>query len=91
MFDSAIIFRDCGEMALLSLGDWIRLLRNGVHERHMVSEDVEVDGLEEVAEVADGSMDSEELPVKGAVVLLCRGQLATEESDGFGAFWGELL
>ena len=71
MFDCTIIFCDRREMALLSLGDWIGLLGDGVHERHVICEDVEVDAFEEMAKMADGSMHSEELPVEGAVVLLC--------------------
>ena len=91
MLDCAIIFCDRREMALLSLGDWIGLLGNGVHEWHVICEDVEVDAFEEVAKMADGSMHSEELPVEGAVVLLYGGQLAAEESDGCRPFWGDLL
>ena len=91
MFDSAIIFCDCREMALLSLGDWIGLLSDGIYERHMVREDVEVGAFEEMSKMADGSMHSEELPVEGAVILLSGGQLSAEESDGCRSFWGDLL
>ena len=91
MFDSAIIFCDCGEMALLSLGDWIGLLSDGVDERHMIREDVEVGAFEEMSKMADGSKRGEELPVEGAVILLSMGQLSAEESDGCRAFWSHLL
>ena len=57
----------------------------------MVREDVEMDGLEEAAKMADSSMDSEELPVEGALVLLCGGQLAAEEGDGRRTLRGDLL
>ena len=78
-------------MALLTFGDWVGLLSYGIDEGHMVREDVKVDGLEEVAKMAYGSMDSEELPVECPVILLCGGQLAVEESDGCRSMRGDLL
>ena len=69
--NSTVVFRNGGEMTLLSFRDWVGLLHYGVDEGHMVCEDVKMDGLEEVAKMADGSMDSEELPVERPVILLC--------------------
>ena len=89
--NSAVIFRNGGEMALLSFGDRIRFLRYGIDEGHVVREDVEMDGLEEVAKMAYGSMDGEELPIERRITLLGGGQLPTEEGDGGGAIWSDLL
>ena len=91
MLHSAVVLCYCGKVALLSFGDWIRLLSYGIYEGHVVGEDVEMGPFEEMAKMADGSMDSEELSVEGPVVLFCRRQLATEESDGGRSLWGDLL
>ena len=42
MMDSTVIFRDGSKMSLLALGDWVRLLCDGVDKRHVVCIDVKM-------------------------------------------------
>ena len=45
-------------MALLTFGDWIGLLGDGVDEWHVVGVDIKVYRFEKMPEVTDGSMES---------------------------------
>ena len=57
----------------------------------MVGKDVEWDRFYKMAEVTDGGIHGEELPVKSTVPLLGVGQLAAKEGDGGGAMRSHLL
>ena len=54
----------------------------GEGERLVVRQDGEMPGLQHVTEVPHGLIDRQELPVVGAVFLLCWTQLLGEEGGG---------
>ncbi len=62
------VLRDEAEVALLPLGPGVGDTPESKSERLLVSEHGEVPALEVVAEVLDGKIHSQELPIKGTVL-----------------------
>ena len=67
------------------------LLGEGADERQVVCLDGEGCPFDEMAEVAGGSMDGEQLLVKGGVARLGRRELPTEEGERLSGAMEDLL
>ena len=70
MLKNAVEFGDCRQMTLLSCGARVGLLGEGMDAWQVVCMDGEGRLFGEMAGVTDGSMDGEQLPVKGGVARL---------------------
>ena len=91
MLKSAAEFGDCRQMTLLSGGARVGLLGEGVDERQMVHLDGEGRPFDEMASVANGSMDGEQLPIGGGVERLGWREHPTEEGERLSCTVEDLL
>ena len=78
-------------MTLLMGGAGVGLLGEGMDEWQVVCLDGEGCSLNEMAEVADSSMDGEQLPVKGGVAIFGRREFPTEEGKRLSGTVEDLL
>ena len=78
-------------MTLLSDRAGVGLLGEGVDEQQVVCLDGEGRPLDKMAEVSDGSMDGEQLPIEGGVARLGRRELPTEEGKRLSGTVEDLL
>ena len=91
MLKSAVEFRDCRQMTLLSGGARVGLLGESVDELQVLCLDGEGCPFDEMAEVVDGSMDGEQLLVEGGVARLGQRELPTEEGERLSGAVEDLL